>query len=89
MDVAGKLAAQAAVVQKLWTSDRRAHLAMLSAIRCEAAAPLFGADLRRTVAMERQVADVSRSAVRLGHVAVSGTPPCHPRVTASARGGLP
>ncbi len=65
MDVAAKLAVQAAAVQRLWTTDRRGYLATLSAIRCEAAAPLFGADLRRTVALERQVADVSRSAMRL------------------------
>ena len=66
MDVAAKVAAQAAAVQKLWTTDRRGYLATLSAIRCEAAAPLFSADLRRTVALERPVADVSRSADRLG-----------------------
>ena len=68
MDVAAKLAAEAAAVQKLWTSDRRGLLATLSAIRCEAAAPLLGADLRRIVAMERQVADVSRAAPRPGAV---------------------
>ena len=61
MDVAAQFAAQAAAVQKLWTAERRAHLAALSAVRCEAAAPLLGADLRRIVTIERPVADVSLS----------------------------
>ncbi len=58
MDVAAEFAAQTAVVQKLWISSRRSQLATLSAIRCDAAAPLLGADLRRAVAVERPVADV-------------------------------
>ena len=59
MDVAAEFAAQTAVVKKLWISSRRSQLATLSAVRCESAAPLLGADLRRAVAVERPVADVS------------------------------
>ena len=59
MDVAAEFAAQTAAVQKLWTWSRRSQLATLSAMRCEAAVPLLGADLRRAVSIERPVADVS------------------------------
>ena len=59
MDVAAEFAAQTAAVQKLWSSSRRSQLATLSAMRCEAAAPLLGADLRRAVAVEQPVTNVS------------------------------
>ena len=59
MDVAAEFAAQTSAVQRLWISSRRSQLATLSAMRCEAAAPLLGTDLRSATAVEQPVADVS------------------------------